>query len=191
MVKRIIEAIDKIDKHDFENALIQISIGIDGVAKEKDPGLGTTKRCVKLIEEYRDFIYRFSTLGQVSLVGDGNIKYAGTFENKTLGEVIYKVIRCGLLHEGKLPDEHTFVFDIGYGIGGYRIAGNITQFGFMISRSFLLSLCLVIIENDNSESYKELEGHKEFNYNNKIIRIDKELWVENNLTKNLMQTLSI
>lgn len=88
MVKRIIEAIEKIEKNDFENALIQISIGIDGVAKLKYPGLRTTERSIKLVEEYRDFIYRFSTLGQISIGENGNIKFAGEFEGKTLGEIL-------------------------------------------------------------------------------------------------------
>ena len=191
MVKRIIEAIEKIEKNDFENALIQISIGIDGVAKHKYPQLRTTERCIKLVDEYRDFIYRFSTLGKVSIGENGNIRYAGRFEGKTLGEIMYKVIRCGLLHEGQLPEDNSLVFDIGYGIAGIRIAGNITEFGFLISRSLLLSLCLIIIENDNSEDYKELDGFKEFKYEHKKIRIEKKLWTENNLTTKMLNELNI
>jgi hypothetical protein len=191
MVKRIIEAIEKIEKNDFENALIQISIGIDGVAKLKYPGLRTTERSIKLVEEYRDFIYRFSTLGQVSIGENGNNKFAGEFEGKTLGEILYKVIRCGLLHEGKLPADNSLVFDIGYGIAGFRTAGNITNFGFLISRSLLLSLCLIIIENDNSEDYKELNVFNEFQYGKKTIRIDNKMWNEDNLTERLLQELEI
>lgn len=157
MVRRIIEAIQKIEKNDFENALIQISIGIDGVAKQKYPNLKTTRRNINLVNEYRDFIYRFSTLGKVSIAEKGNVRYGGKFKGKTLGEILYKVIRCGLIHEGKLPEDNSLVFDIGYGIGGFRISGNTTNLGFLISRSLLLSLCLVIIENDNSEDYKELD----------------------------------
>ena len=191
MVNRIIEAIDKIEKNDFENALIQISIGIDGVAKYKYPKLGTTKRCIKLVEEYRDFIYRFSTIGKVSIGKKGNISFSGKFSGKTLGEILYKVIRCGLLHEGKLPNDNSFVFDIGYGIAGFRIARNITKFGFLISSSMLLSLCFIIIENDISDDYKKLKGLKEILYNNQRIKIDNSLWIETNLTQKLIEQLKI
>ena len=53
IVNRVIEAIKNIQKNDFENALIQISIGLDSVAGFKYPNIKTTERCVKIIEEYR------------------------------------------------------------------------------------------------------------------------------------------
>lgn len=191
MVNRVIEAIEKIQINDFENALIQISIGLDGVAKSKYPNIRTTERCVKIIEEYRDFIYRFSTLGKVSIGENGNVKYGGDLEDKNLGEIIYKVIRCGLLHEGKLPNDNSFVFTNGFGIGGFEISDNITEFGFIISTGLLLSLCLIIIENDNSEDYKKLNGFKEFSYRNITLKIDKSLWTDNNLTKNILKEFNI
>ena len=191
MVNRVIEAIEKIQINDFENALIQISIGLDGVAKSKYPNIRTTERCVKIIEEYRDFIYRFSTLGKVSIGENGNVKYGGDLEDKNLGEIIYKVIRCGLLHEGKLPNDNSFVFTNGFGIGGFEISDNITEFGFIISTGLLLSLCLIIIENDNSEDYKKLNGFKEFSYRNIKLKIDKSLWTDNNLTKNILKEFNI
>lgn len=194
MVKRIIEAIEKIEKNDFENALIQISIGIDGIAKLKYPGLRTTERCIKLVEEYRDFIYRFSTLGKVSIGVNGNIKYAGEFEGKSLGEIVYKVIRCELLHEGKLPDDKSLVFGNNFGIGGIRLAienSKTEDLGFLISKGLLLSLCFILIENDNSNEYKELNGFKEFVFGEKSIRIDRELWTENKLTEKILNNLKI
>jgi len=190
MVNRVIEALEKIQINDFENALIQISIGIDGVAKYKYPNFGTSERCVKIIEEYRYFIYRFSTLGKVSVNG-GNIIYGGAFKDKNLGEILYKVIRCGLLHEGKLPEDKSFVFTNGFGIGGFNLSENTTEFGFIISTSLLLSLILIIIENDNSEEYKKLNGYKEFRFDYITIKIDKSLWTDNNLTNNILKEFKI
>jgi hypothetical protein len=195
MVKRIIEALEKIERNDFENALIQISIGIDIAAKNKYPSLtGSGKvgeRCTKLIEEYRDFIYRFSTLGAISLAG--NIKYGGKFKGKTLGEILYKVIRCGLLHDGKLEHEESFVFVKGFGIGGVRTSIENTKIkpGFVISNGLLLGLCLVLIENDDSYDYKELNGFKEFVIGEKSITIDKNIWLEENLTDKILKKFEI
>ena len=189
IVNRVIEAIKKIQKNDFENALIQISIGIDSVAGFKYPNIKTTERCVKIIEEYRDFIYRFSTLGSVSVTG--NINYSGAFEDKNLGEILYKVIRCGLLHGGKLPEDKNFIFTNGSGIGSFKFSDNITEFGFIISTGLLLSLCLIIIENDNSEDYKKLVGYTEFRYSHITLKIDKSLWTDNNLTNNILNEFNI
>ena len=191
MIKRIFEAIEKIEIGDFENALIQISIGIDGVAKIKYPELNTTKRCIKLIDDYRHFIYKFSTLGQVTIRENGNVLYAGEFKGKTLGEIIYKVIRCGLLHDGKLPDNNSFVFGGGLGIGAFKFGDPDPKFGFLISKGFLLSICLVIIENDTSEDYNELLGYKEFLFNERKLRIDKSLWGYDNLTQKILEDLNM
>lgn len=55
---RINEALEKLQKRDYENSLIQICIALDATAKKEYPGLGSAKRCKKFIEDNMSFITR-------------------------------------------------------------------------------------------------------------------------------------
>lgn len=190
MVKRIIEALEKIEINDFENALIQISIGIDSVAKKKYPKLKSAERCIRLIENYRDFIYRFCTCGKIKILNNGNIIYSD-FEGKNLGEILYKVIRCGLIHEGKLPKNQTFLFGEGYGIGACRVGDSNSEFGFLVSRSLLVSLCLIIIENDTIDEFETQIISKDIICGDKTIKIENKTWLDNDLTNSILTNLML
>jgi hypothetical protein len=139
IAKRVETALDFISKGDFENALIYISIVVDATSKKESPrSMSQSNRNKKFIDDNQDFVYRFSTGGQVSVTGTLN------YPTGTLGRTLYKIIRCGLLHEGILPD--TFVMLDGQGLGFMRT--NIDQdkpMGFAISTYLLVALLILVI----------------------------------------------
>ena len=92
---RVIECINKYNSNDLENALIQICIALDGTAKKEYPDIK------KVGERFRAFIkanmdiitfFTFNT----------NIFINCQFGEYTIDQFVYKVLRCGLLHEGEL-----------------------------------------------------------------------------------------
>jgi hypothetical protein len=104
---RIKEAIDKLSSNDPTNALIQVSMAIDGTAKKKYPRKKTSIRCKKFLENNRGFISRVA-FGKLEIQGPMlfQIQTAGDYSaTKTLEEVLYHLVRCSLLHEGELPNE--------------------------------------------------------------------------------------
>lgn len=98
---RVIECINKYNSNDLENALIQICIVLDGTAKKEYPDIK------KVGERFRAFIkanmdiitfFTFNT----------NIFINCQFGKYTIDQFIYKVLRCGLLHEGELSATFKF-----------------------------------------------------------------------------------
>ncbi len=109
---RVKECIDKVNIGDFENALIQLSIAFDATAKREYPKLKVGERFKKFLRDNQDIItfFTFATNMFIDCVFDGY----------TLEDIIYHVLRCGLLHEGSIPDEIEFVDEIVLGRPGGR-----------------------------------------------------------------------
>ncbi len=97
--KRIDTAMMHLANNDFENALIQISIAIDRTAKKKWANKGVGIRIKNFINEYETFIYQFISFGQIQLSKGGKISI-----QMTLDELLYKAIRCSLLHGDDIED---------------------------------------------------------------------------------------
>ena len=109
--KRISEAIEKMDSSDFEGALFAICAAIDATAKKE---LNIRGR-----DAYKTFIHQ--NLGLITDIAFGgtkilniNLKYEHPNIKKTpeglssIQDIIYHVIRCGLYHEAKMPDDIKF-----------------------------------------------------------------------------------
>jgi hypothetical protein len=104
---RIKEAIDKLNLNDPINAMIQVSIAIDGTAKKEYPGKKTSFRCKKFLEKNRGFISRVA-FGKLEIQGPMLFQLTNSNnpkDGKTLEEVLYHLVRCSLIHEGELPKE--------------------------------------------------------------------------------------
>ncbi len=88
------EAIDKVFLKEYEQALVQISIAIDGTSKRKYGSNGVAARMKKFVRDNETFITNTALNGQVTVSSDATTYSSlGKFDN-----VIYKVIRCPLLH---------------------------------------------------------------------------------------------
>ena len=161
---RLLQALEHLENDDFENALIQLTIAIDVTSKSLSrPGVSQSQRNKKFIDDNQQFIYQFATAGFLNVTGSINY-VTPTGATRTFGDVLYKLIRCGLQHDGILSDY--FVFLRGKGIGAVRTpVDKHTNSGFGISKDLLLSLCLVVLcatcnanENFNQEIAYTLYG---------------------------------
>ena len=100
---RVRECMDKYGSNDLDNALIQVCIALDATSKNEYPSAKkVSERFKRFVRENLDVITFFTLNGNIVRdrfqVGDL------TFDN-----LIYKVLRCGLLHEAKVPQLLKFV----------------------------------------------------------------------------------
>jgi hypothetical protein len=89
---------------DFENALIQICIAIDGTAKKKWPSYKPGRRIRAYITEYETFIYQFGSGGGIQLQGIPPERGRIILPGGELPEVLYKSIWCVLQHGDDLAE---------------------------------------------------------------------------------------
>jgi hypothetical protein len=111
--KRVAEAMEKIDARDAEGALYQICSALGSTADREYPNPGG--------KSYRQFIH--DNMSVITRVGMGveilNL-HLGGFSHPEITpdasgtcrfeQVLYHAVRCGLYHEGKLPDDLRFEF---------------------------------------------------------------------------------
>lgn len=98
---RMLECINKYNADDLDNALIQVCIAIDGTAKKEYPRIKRVgERFKEFIKSNQDIItfFTFNT----------NIFINCRFGEYTIEQFIYKILRCGLLHEGDIPEMFEF-----------------------------------------------------------------------------------
>jgi hypothetical protein len=92
---RVSESINKYNSNELENALIQICIALDGTAKKEYPRIKKVgERFKAFIRDNMDIITFFTFNTNVFI----NCK----FGEYTIDQFVYKILRCGLLHEGEL-----------------------------------------------------------------------------------------
>lgn len=106
---RVQEALVKIKKHDIDNALIQLSIAIDATAKKMYPHRKNAQRIKGFLQAKRSFIWWCLLNG----IPNANGEFCLSFANKgyvPIEDIMYKYIRCSVLHEGKIPDNITFSY---------------------------------------------------------------------------------
>jgi hypothetical protein len=98
---RVAECIHKYEVNELDNALIQVCVALDGTAKREFP------KTKKVGERFKAFIGVNQDI--ISFYTLGNVFVDCQFGQYTLQEFIYKVLRCGLLHEGDVPTMLKFV----------------------------------------------------------------------------------
>jgi hypothetical protein len=99
---RVMECINKYNANDLDNALIQICIALAGTAKKEYPKIkGDGKRFKEFVKANHDIItfFMFNT----------NMFVNCQFGKYTIEQFMYKVLRCPLLHEGKVHEMIKFV----------------------------------------------------------------------------------
>ncbi len=93
---RVEECINKYNANDLENALIQICIALDGTAKKEFPKIKKVGERFKAFVKKNIDIITFFTFNT-------NMFIDCQFGDYTIEHFTYKVLRCGLLHEGEIP----------------------------------------------------------------------------------------
>ena len=96
---RLIEAYQKVVQGDWSNALIQICINLDMTAKKTYGG----KPGARIKRYIRENQYALTRIAMLHLEIHGDMSFQVS-DNKYLKfeEIIYKLVRCALLHEGEL-----------------------------------------------------------------------------------------
>lgn len=93
---RVSECITKYNANDLDNALIQLCIALDGTAKNEYPRIKKVgERFKAFIKANQDIITYFTF--------NTNMFIDCQFGDYTIEQFIYKILRCGLLHEGEIP----------------------------------------------------------------------------------------
>jgi hypothetical protein len=92
---RVTECINKYNANDLDNALIQLCIALDGTAKNEYPRMKKVGERFKAFIKANQDIITFFTFNT-------NIFINCEFGGYTIEQFIYKVLRCGLLHEGEV-----------------------------------------------------------------------------------------
>ena len=106
--KRIDECLEKIKVLDGENAFIQLALAIEGTSKLVYPNItSSARRNKQFIKDNTPFVLWSLTNGTPS---DTKHFAFQTEDGKEflLEEVMYKLLRCSLVHEAEMPDLVTF-----------------------------------------------------------------------------------
>jgi hypothetical protein len=113
---RIKEAIDKMNMGEPENGLIQVCIAVDATAKKEYPKSGPGERTKKFLRDNQVFLTAFLRLavGEEILLQVENRD--GKPETKRLEEVLYRLVRCALVHEAELSDRVTITNQACFGL---------------------------------------------------------------------------
>ena len=160
---RIDEAYIKLVSYDLENSLIQLSIAIDATAKKKYNGEKKVgKRVRKFVEEYEDLITHFSMAGQLRIFAAGGISYG---DKGSLGNVVYKSIRCALLHEADLSEQVVFKRGQLQGMDHGK---------FIVTDQLLWALILILV-GEKANSHQKLKQNHKMTFNGVNLELN-ELW---------------
>lgn len=128
---------------DYENALIQVCIAIDGTAKRKWPTCKPGKRIRNFVDEYEAFIYQFASAGGMVLGGTGNMRGKIVFHGGELPDILYKSVRC-VLHHGDELSHHLVIKE------GNNIIG-VDQGRIVMNKGFIDGLLFSVVSDKVNE----------------------------------------
>lgn len=109
---RIQECTVKLALGDAENAFIQLAIAIDGTAKLLYPGKKTSERCKKFLKDSLPFILWSLSNGTPAKTTSLSFEISNSSQSSAwieFEDLVYKVMRCSLLHDGELSKKVEFV----------------------------------------------------------------------------------
>lgn len=131
---RLIEAYKKVIQGDWINALIQICIAIDAVAK-KQYGGKPGKRIKQYIRDNQYILTRVALL-HLEVHGDLIFEVAGGNKMK-FEEIFYELIRCALLHEGAVDSRVKILQSPGIGLDDHGT--------FLLSVQMIMAMFLLLV----------------------------------------------
>jgi len=160
---RVDEAYLKLLSGDLENSLVQISIAIDATAKKKyskEKKVG--KRIRRFVMEYEDLIIHLSMAGMVRIITPDGISYG---EKGNLGDIVYKSIRCALLHEADISDRVIFKKDPMMGMESEN---------FIVTDQLLWAFILILV-GDQTNSNQNFKQDRLMTFNGSTLNLN-QLW---------------
>ncbi len=153
---RLLTAYKHFFEDDVENALIQVSIAIDAYSKKKYSIKRVADRIKKFLNENMEVISIFGTNG---FIRSGGFKFA----QGDLTTILYKSVRCSLLHEAQLADHLSFI----KGSELFVFSDKLT-----LNQNFVLALILSIIVDDEVKSLN-ISKIPNFTFKDRLINIDE------------------
>jgi hypothetical protein len=168
---RVMECITKYNADDLSNSLIQICIAIDGTAKKEYPKIKKVGKRFKIFIRDNQDIITFFTFNK-------NFFIDCQFGEFTIEQFIYKILRCGLLHEGDIPTMLEFV-----------TPGEPTTIGnrkWRLPKTFIFGTLLAVI-GASSNTTQTLPGDMEVTIIGQTFKVN-ELWGHADAIRNLIQS---
>lgn len=140
---RLIEAHQKIIQGEWSNALIQICINLDMIAK-KIYGGKPGKRIKRYIRENQYALTRIALLN-LEVHGDMSFQIS---ENRSMNfeVLIYKLVRCALLHEGELDKRIKIVKSPSIGVE--------SDGQFILSERMIYAFFLLLVSDSQNKKIK-------------------------------------
>ncbi|SFL26799.1 hypothetical protein SAMN05216302_105014 [Nitrosomonas aestuarii] len=151
---RVLTSYKHFFENDIENALIQISITIDAFSKKRYKIKKVGQRITAFLAENMETISLIGTSGFLRAPGM-------TFPDGDLEVIIYKSVRCSLLHEAEVANKLKF-------IKGHEFI--ILSDKFELNQNFVFGVILSIVVGDTDKILK-LDKLPSFYFNNKSICI--------------------
>lgn len=158
--RRIDECIAKLKLGDGENAFIQLSIAIDATSKLNYPKIkGSSKRNKLFIKENLPFVLWSLTNGTPNK--SSSLFFVIDDEGKeiSLEDIMYRLLRCTLLHEGDLPDLVIFTQE-------EFIANKKDK--IILPLAIISSFCLAVIKNPFNKKEKLINNNLFIPYGSNI-----------------------
>ena len=141
--ERLLEAYQKVVQGDWSNALIQICINLDITAKKKYGGK-PGERIKKYIRENQ---YAITRIAMLHLEVHGDMIFSVS-ENKHMKfeELLYKFVRCALLHEGELDKRIKIVSSASLGVD--------SDGRFILSKHMIYAFFLLLVSDPQNGMIK-------------------------------------
>ena len=152
---RVKEAIDKLNQGDPVNALIQVCIAIDGTSKKEFHGKvrkSPSLRYKEFIKKHQAFITKVA-LGKLEIAGPiiFQIGRSDVADYKNLEEILYKIVRCSLLHEGELPEKVEITKE--------NVLGVTAEGKFLISFNFIIAMIMAVVGSEVNVNQRIPDGY--------------------------------
>ena len=167
---RVTECINKYNANDLDNALIQLCIALDGTAKNEYPRIKKVGERFKAFIKANQDIITFFTFNT-------NMFINCQFGQYTIEQFIYKVLRCGLLHDGEVPTMFKFAEP------GEPISIGDKQWCFPKTFVFGVLLAVIGASSNSKQSVAEQLGVTVMGNSFKI----NELWGRADLVRKTME----
>jgi hypothetical protein len=168
---QVADAMKKLTKERFEDAVIAASIALSATARLEYPTDGDKTACRNFLKQSLPII---SKIGWVSFGVSQPINFryrrldskAPGLAVRTMPEMLYDVVRCTAVHEAKLPDNLRFT------------KHPIIQLGndgeLVLPIDFIYGLLMAVVASPKNSDQK-VYGDPVFSFGGKSIRINK-LW---------------
>ncbi len=140
---RLIEAYEKVGRGDWINALIQICIALDAVAKKTYGG-----KPGKRIKQYiRDNQYILTRIAMLHLEVHGDLTFQfDSGKAMKFEKIVYELIRCALLHEGAMDARVKIIESASIGVDD--------EGRFLLSVHMIMALFLLLVADPKTVQVK-------------------------------------